>query len=144
MTKEFNPKGLNQLDDPKTTIEHGKIIQNKPILKAIYDDWYDRLIANIGPTDKTILEIGSGGGFLKDKIPHLITSDILPLEICDMSFSAEDMPFGDNHLDAIVMVNVFHHIPKPYLFLSEADRTLKLGGKVIMIEPANTLFSRFV
>ena len=51
MTKEFNPKGLNQLDDPKTTIEHGKIIQNKPILKAIYDDWYDRLIANIGPTE---------------------------------------------------------------------------------------------
>jgi hypothetical protein len=42
------------------------------------------------------------------------------------------------------MINVFHHIPHPFMFLSEAERTLISGGKILMIEPANTLLSRFI
>lgn len=61
-----------------------------------------------------------------------------------MVFSAEKMPFEDNSLKGIVMLNVFHHIPKPYLFLSEAQRCLSKGGKIIMIEPANSFLSRFI
>ena len=144
MKTELSQPSINQLDDPNTTITHGKIIQSKPILKAIYEDWYHQIITHLAPNSNKVLEIGSGGGFLKKKIPNLITSDILPLEICDMTFSAEEMPFGNQELDAIVMVNVFHHIPKPFRFLSEAERILKPGGRVIMIEPANTFLARFI
>jgi SAM-dependent methyltransferase len=42
------------------------------------------------------------------------------------------------------MINVFHHIPRPYLFLEQAERCLKLGGKIVMIEPANSPFSKFI
>jgi SAM-dependent methyltransferase len=42
------------------------------------------------------------------------------------------------------MINVFHHIPEPEAFLSEAVRTLKKGGRIILIEPANTLLSSFI
>ena len=42
------------------------------------------------------------------------------------------------------MLNVIHHIHDPRLFFKEVDRCLKKGGKLIAIEPANTLWGRFV
>jgi len=33
------------------------------------------------------------------------------------------------------MMDVFHHLPKPYDFLAEASRVLTPGGRVVMIEP---------
>jgi SAM-dependent methyltransferase len=90
------------------------------------------------------LEIGSGGGFLKDVFPEVITSDIMDLPNVDMVFSAEKLPFEANSLASIVMLNVFHHIPHPDLFLKEAQRTLVNGGKIIMVEPANSALGRFI
>ena len=90
------------------------------------------------------LEIGSGGGFLKDVFPEVITSDILILPNVDLIFTAEEIPFKENELASIVMLNVFHHIPKPHLFLKEAQRTLIKGGKIIMTEPANSSLARFI
>ena len=133
------------LDDPATTLTHREIILSKPFLKQIYLDWYAELNAHSpAPGLGIVLEIGSGGGFIKDVIPSVKTSDILPLGICDYTFSAEDIPFGSAELGGIFMVNVFHHIPKPHLFLREAERVLRPGGKIVMIEPANTLMSRFI
>lgn len=133
------------LDDPKATLSHRDIILQKPILKKIYVDWYnDIMSAAKTNVQGKILEIGSGGGFLKQLYPAVVTSDILPLETCEMTFSAEEIPFKENELSAIVMLNVFHHIPHPWKFLKEAERTLAKGGKIVMIEPANSSFGRFI
>ena len=133
------------LDDPKTSIRQREIIFSKPFLKKIYLGWYQNFIdeVNKNPAGKYV-ELGTGRGFLKDLLPNVITSDIIPLPMVDMEFSAEKMPFKDNELDGIFMLNVLHHIPHPYLFFREAARTLKPGGKIIMVEPANTLLSRFI
>jgi SAM-dependent methyltransferase len=133
------------LDDPKATLAHREIILSKPYLKRLYLGWYKLFISKT----KDIkggrhLEIGSGGGFYKEVFPEVVTSDILDLPNVDKVFSAEEMPFGSNELASIVMLNVFHHIPKPYLFLKEAERTLIKGGKIIMIEPANSSLARFI
>lgn len=133
------------LDDPRATLAHRDIILTKPFLKKLYGDWYTQFIKllKVEP-GKKYLEIGSGGGFLKDVFPQVITSDILDLPNVDQVFSAEKMPFGDAELSGIVMLNVFHHIPKPYLFLQEAQRCLAKGGRVIMTEPANSALGRFI
>jgi SAM-dependent methyltransferase len=133
------------MDDPRTTLSHREIIKNKPFLRRIYSEWYQLFIrtATSGPPG-SYLEIGSGGGFLQEVFPEVITSDILSLPHIDRVFSAEEMPFGDQSLACIMMLNVFHHIPKPYLFLEEAQRTLKENGKIIMIEPAHSIWSRFI
>jgi SAM-dependent methyltransferase len=133
------------LDDPKATIAHREIILQKPFLKRLYNDWYSVFIKKSKEIKNgKYLEIGSGGGFLKDVFPEVITSDILDLPNIDVVFNAEDLPFKDNELGSIMMLNVFHHIPKPYLFLKEAERTLIKGGKIIMIEPANSALGRFI
>ncbi len=108
-------------------------------------DWYDVFIKKARRIKGgKHLEIGSGGGFLKEVFPEVVTSDILSLPNVDQVFSAEEMPFKNNELASIVMLNVFHHIPKPYLFLKEAERTLIPGGKIIMTEPANSALGRFI
>lgn len=133
------------LDDPRTTLAHRDIILEKPFLKRLYLDWYKVFIAESKKIKNgKYLEIGSGGGFLKEVFPEVITSDILSLPNVDQVFSAEKLPFKDKELAAIMMLNVFHHIPKPYLFLKEAQRTLVSGGIVIMTEPANSSLGRFI
>ena len=134
------------LDDPRRTLEHHEIIMNKPFLKKIYIDWYNEFIRKSKEIkgEGIFLEIGSGGGFLKEVFPEVVTSDILELPTVDKICSAEKLPFEDNSIRSIMMLNVFHHIPRPYLFLREAQRTLIPVGRIIMIEPANTLLSRFI
>lgn len=133
------------LDDPKATLAHRDIILQKPFLKRLYTEWYNLFIAKTqNIKGGKHLEIGSGGGFYKEVFPEVVTSDILDLPNVDKIFSAEEMPFAENELASIVMLNVFHHIPKPYLFLKEAERTLIKGGKIIMIEPANSVLGRFI
>ncbi|HVA99414.1 MAG TPA: class I SAM-dependent methyltransferase [Bacteroidia bacterium] len=133
------------LDDPKTTLAHRDIIKSKPFLKKLYEEWYGMLMTKCKtvPAGK-MLEIGSGGGFLKEIFSDVITSDILPLDCCDKIVSAEELPFANEELSAIMMVNVLHHIPHPEKFLQEAERTLKTGGKILMVEPANSWFARFI
>lgn len=133
------------LDDPRATLAHRTIILEKPFLKRLYTDWYQEFIKVSKSVGKGIyLEIGSGGGFLKDVFPEVKTSDILDLPVVDKVFSAEQLPYKENELGCIMMLNVFHHIPRPYLFLQEAERTLLKGGKIIMIEPANSNLGRFI
>jgi len=131
--------------DLEASIHHGKIIASKPFLKRVYTEWYgsfSRRAATLPPGQ--ILEIGSGGGFLKEVMPEVYTSDILPLPHCQGNFSAESLPFENNTLSAIFMLNVFHHIGSCEKFLAEAQRTLKPGGIIFMIEPAHTPVSRFI
>src|ERR1035437_5483146 len=126
-------------------MRHREIILSKPFLKKLYAEWYKSFIDEI-PTlpEGKILEIGSGSGFLKEMYPEAITSDIQKLPFCDMTFSAEKIPFQNNELSAIFMINVLHHIPKCENFFSEAQRTLKPGGIIYMMEPANTFLSKII
>jgi SAM-dependent methyltransferase len=134
-----------EIDDVRTTLAHREIILNKPFLRKIYKEWYDKFIkASKTLPAGLLLEIGSGGGFLKEVFPEVITSDIQEIASCDKCLSAESLPFGKEEISGIFMINVFHHIPNPTSFLKEAQRTLKSGGKIIMVEPANSLWGRLI
>jgi SAM-dependent methyltransferase len=138
-------RSIKDLDDPATTLLHAEIIQKKPFLRKLYLDFYkqfEKVVSN--PEEKILVELGSGAGFIKEVIDNVITSDILELPNVDKVFSALDMPFEKESVDAFFMFDVLHHIAEPRAFFREALRCLRIGGKVIMIEPANTLWSRFV
>ncbi len=141
----FKYKSDFSLDDPGRTQEHRATIQSKVFLNKLYREWYETFVLEKShlPTGP-VIEIGSGGGFLKKLIPDIITSDILPLPSNDMTFSALEMPFPDSSVSGIFMVDTFHHLPDARLFLSEVNRVLKKSGKLIMIEPANSLWGRFI
>lgn len=133
------------LDSPERTIAHQEIIKKKYFLRKLYEEWYKVFTASLPilPRGKMI-ELGSGGGFLKEIIPSVLCTDILGLPSNDLTFSALEMPFADNEISAIFMIDTFHHIPDSKLFLTEVSRVLKKDGMLIMIEPANSLWGRFV
>lgn len=138
-------RNVKDLDDPATTLLHAEIVQKKPFLKKLYIDFYTQF-KNLIPEPETnvLVELGSGGGFIKEVIGSVITSDILELPNVDKVFSALEMPFEDTSVDALFMFDVLHHIIDPGAFFKEAMRCLKPSGKIVMIEPANTLWSRFI
>ena len=50
----------------------------------------------------------------------------------------------ENKISNLILVNVFHHISNPELFLRSAEKSLLKGGRIIMVEPSNNIWSRLV
>jgi SAM-dependent methyltransferase len=138
-------KGIKDLDDLSATLVHSQIISGKGFLNKIYLGYYAEFKKIINSLQgRLFVELGSGGGFIKQVIPGVITSDVMALRGIDLCFSGENLPFKDNTVDGFFMLNVLHHIRKPKSLLRELNRVLKAGGRVFMIEPANTVWSKFI
>lgn len=134
-----------ELDSKERTIFHRQIILHKPFLKRLYKEWYQVFINEIPNLPEGMLvELGSGGGFLKEVNPSIICTDILELPTNDMTFSALKMPFASEVVSGLFMINTFHHIPDCMVFLKKVSSMLKIKGKIIMIEPANSIWDRFI
>ncbi len=137
--------GLEELDDAATSELHARVIKEKPLLRRFYLDAYqefERVERRLGPG--TYVEIGSGGGFLKDVLPDVITSDVAPLPNVDRCFGAEHVPFEDGTVNAFFVLNGFHHFADPEKALREFARSLRPGGRIVIVEPANTAWARFI
>ena len=138
-------KNIKDLDNPEVVLLHRNIIKKKPFLRKLYMDFY-RAFAEAVPDfcGKSCVELGSGGGFIKELLPSVQTSDILPAPGIDHCFSALKMPFPDDSVDAFFMIDVFHHVADAAGFLKEMNRCLKPGGQIVMIEPANTWWGSLI
>jgi SAM-dependent methyltransferase len=123
------------IDDPVTTDLRRSIITSKPFLRAIYEDWYQSIVARIPDSTGAVLELGSGAGFFQQFVPDVITSEVFEYAGVQLVADAQNLPFSDGELRAIVMTDVLHHIPNVAAFFREATRCLRSGGAVIMVEP---------
>lgn len=133
------------LDSPETTELRREIIQSKPFLRKIYEEWYRILASRFPSSDlKRVLEIGSGAGFLNQVAPDVISSDLLHLAGLRLVMDAQRIPAADRALHGLLMVNVLHHIPDIPMLFREASRSIKAGGVIVMIEPWITTWSRLV
>ena len=125
-----------------TLAEHRESWSRKPILRAIYADYYRRMLVWAKPG--TTLEIGGGTGNLKSFVPDIISTDIQFANWLDAVADAQRLPFAAESFMNIFMVDVLHHIEKPLTFLAEVARVLGRGGRLIVVEPAITPISHVV
>lgn len=125
------------LNSPERFPEIQSILNEKISLRSLYKEVYYRYNECIkrSPADGIALEIGSGAGFVKEIIPHIITSDVVSYPHIDRTMDATKLDFPDNSLSCICLFNVLHHIPNTPAFFNEAIRCLKPGGRVFMVEP---------
>ena len=98
---------MNDLDCPG---RQGKIksrILGKAALYRLYQEFYFRFADCINkfPGIGSVIEIGSGVGFIKDVVPDVITSDILPYNTADVVFDARGLSFRDSSIKAVFMLN---------------------------------------
>lgn len=136
---------MNKLNSKKTLLNHWSLIHSKTKiwLRNIYFDFYWKMKQISVPRGPKI-ELGSGGGFLKEVIPDVITSDVLSGKGIDKIIFAESIPYKNNEVSAFYMLNVFHHIKNAERAIQEMNRCLKMGGKIVMIEPWNSMWGRFI
>jgi SAM-dependent methyltransferase len=132
------------LDDPRTTLLRRQIVREKRTLRQIYEEWYQALASEIPAGEGPVLEIGSGPGFLGEVIPEVITSEILPCPGVDLLLDGCALPLRKGSLRAIVMTDVFHHIAQPRRFLQESARCVREAGRLVMVEPWVTCWSRLI
>lgn len=117
---------------------HGARIRANAFLHQIYLDMYQRIGREIPVgTFPRVLEIGSGGGFFKEVLPHVVTSECVPvpgldrvLDACRLADSVEAAAW-----DAITAFDVFHHLPDVEGFLDGVTHALRPGGRLVMVEP---------
>lgn len=137
LTKDMDP------DAAETTAMRSRIISEKLFLQQIYQKWYHQILQQI-KNRESVLEIGSGGGFLKQILPAALCSEVFMIPKADIVLDAQYLPFKKNSIHHIVMLDVFHHIPNAEFFFTEAGRCIPSGGSIIMIEPWMTPWSRLI
>ncbi len=136
-------RGLD-LDDPRTTRLRRQIIQDKPFLRKIYEQWYRTIAAAVPEGRQPVLELGAGAGFMRQFVPRFIASDVLHCEGLTLVADGQRLPLAAQSLRGIAMVNVLHHLPSAAGFFAEAARCIVAGGVIAMIEPWVTPWSQFV
>ncbi len=120
-----------------------RLIMQRPLLKRCYDEWYERLRSDVRTVRAggDLVELGSGGSYLKSLEPELITSDVVE-GLAERVIDGRHLPFDDGTVRALVLTHVLHHIPDVEAFFREADRVLVPGGVIGMIEVSHTPFAR--
>lgn len=132
------------IDSPEAAAVRARVVREKPFLRQIYEEWYAGIAGRLPVVDGAVLELGSAGGFLDAVLPGTIRSDVIAAADLDARLDSRALPFADGALRAVVMTNVFHHIPDVDRFLAECARCLVPGGRIVMWEPWVTPWSRCV
>ena len=130
-------------------INYSKIKKKNSILKDFYKNNYYKIIKiidmNFDKNEKIqVVEIGCGPSFLKEVYPNTLYTDIEKHGNCDLVANALNMPFKEESIDMLFLHNVFHHIPDVEKFLNDANKVLKKGGLIYIIDPHKSFFSKII
>lgn len=134
------------IDSDERVAKAGEIIKKRPFLRKIYDSFYKEFVRcdnELKSLNGISLELGSGAGYLKDLLPSVITSDVVKYENVDRVENAYSFSFENSSLRAVYMLDVLHHLGDVKRFFGEVDRCLKPGGRLVLIEPYSSYWSRF-
>jgi SAM-dependent methyltransferase len=109
--------------------------QKRPLLRALYTEWYNRVASELSEAEGPTVELGCGIGTFKEFWPQAVTTDVVATPWTDAVVDAQQLPYADSSVANLVLIDVLHHLPKPGRFLAEAERTLRPGGRVVLVEP---------
>jgi SAM-dependent methyltransferase len=113
-----------------------RVWETKPLLREIYAAFYQRIQALVDPRlPGRIVELGSGIGNLKRRLPSVISTDLFVNPWLDLVCDGYELPFGDGTVSHLVLFDVFHHLQFPNAFMREARRALVPSGRLILFEP---------
>lgn len=119
---------------------HRAVWEGKPALRLVYREWFTRILDRL-PQRATVLEVGTGPGTLAEdarkRRPDLrwIATDVSPTPWIALVADALLLPFAPSCVDAVVGVDVLHHLGAPASFFAECARVLRPAGRLLFVEP---------
>jgi SAM-dependent methyltransferase len=120
--------------------EHRRIWESKPVLSHVYAVWFDALLGSLPPRPR-VVEVGAGPGFLsgharrRDPGRRWVATDLLETPWNEVVADGLRLPFRQRAFDAVVGLDLVHHLARPADFFAEAARVLRPGGRIAVIEP---------
>jgi SAM-dependent methyltransferase len=124
-------------------LEHRAVWERKPTLARLYRNEFFSRMDTFAPPGR-VIEVGAGPGFYKLHRPDVIALDVVRASWLDLCADCLALPFRASSVDAVVGLDVLHHLTDPVRFLIESRRVLRTGGRLVLVEPWNTPMSRFV
>lgn len=120
-------------------------IERDEFLVDLYAIAY-RSLHECAPRSRTsrLVEIGAGPGPSRALGHQWIRTDIRRSDNVMVVNRAENLPFLDGSIGAIVLKDTWHHIPDISAFLREGHRVLEPGGVIAAFDPYWSPLGRFV
>jgi SAM-dependent methyltransferase len=109
--------------------------RERPLVRRLYREWHKLIRDRLSKVPGMTVELGGGFGAFREAVPHVIVTDVEATPWADAVADAEALPFQDGSVANLVLIDVFHHLARPRLFLDEAIRVLAPGGRVVMLDP---------
>jgi SAM-dependent methyltransferase len=109
--------------------------ERRPLLRGIYTDWFQRVVAQLSQVEGPTVELGCGIGTFKEFCPATVATDVVATPWAEAVVDAQRLPYADSSVANFVLIDVLHHLPRPAHFLAEAERTLRPGGRVVLVDP---------
>ena len=115
-----------------------------PYLRALYETAFKSITDNLPKEVNTLVEIGAGDGISNQFLPKAFLTDIAFHKNLNAICNAHELPFKSASVDALALKDSLHHLPSVELFLNEAHRVLRIGGRVVVFDPYWGLLAKFV
>jgi SAM-dependent methyltransferase len=135
------------MDDFARFEAHRKVLRRKALIRGVFDEFHElfvrldrRYLSGPGP----VIELGAGVYPVRETVPSVLATDVVPADHLDRVLDAGNMDLGDSSVHAFYLQNVFHHFPQPSAFFAELDRVLVPGGGAILIEPASGILASWI
>jgi hypothetical protein len=84
--------------------------EKKPLLRAVYGQFYARIRENLAPVPGLVVELGSGIGAAKTFLPECITTDIFHNPWIDRLENAYPLSLSSGTVSNLILLDVFHHL----------------------------------
>jgi len=122
--------------------EHHERWNKKPGIRLIYRDYFNTILDHC--VNGKTLEVGAGFGAFKDYSEHTVSTDIVRMKRLDVVCDAHYLPFASASFSNIVAIDFLHHLERPIKFLQQAADILRIGGRLVVLEPAITPVGRLL
>jgi len=139
-TSERKPAGLHLVEMRRNQ----EAWEKKPLLRAVYGQFYARIRENLAPVPGLVVELGSGIGAAKTFLPECITTDIFHNPWIDRLENAYPLSLSSGTVSNLILLDVFHYLQFPGTALAEFWRVLADGGRLLLLEPGMGVLGKLV
>jgi SAM-dependent methyltransferase len=116
--------------------------RSRPLVRELYREWFAEIAVRLSHVPGRSVELGAGIAQLSEIVPDVAPTDVEPTPWTTEVVDAERMPFAEGSVANLVLVDVYHHLASTGRFLSEAQRVLAPGGRVLVLDPYCSPVSR--